>query len=227
MGPLLSQKKDLVKHQKSQEEEIERQKKLLKDIQQEVDLFIGAYLKQETLEKDKKEEYDTICQQMNEYQKELKTLKADEQHWAAHFKTLASHREKLARDASMAHRLCRETADEVSMKQLEEDDLKKKHQEISQKQKEFCKMYEFVKNERNKYMTQIQKSSQHLSEMKEKLKILQNEVEILRMESATKDKKLQDTKKEEQKLNLIHDQLQKEKTHITTRGQQLNENVEQ
>merc|ERR1712061_912110 len=104
---------------------------------------------------------------------------------------------------------------------------KKKHQEISQKQKEFCKMYEFVKNERNKCMTQIQKSSQHLSEMKEKLKILQNEVEILRMESATKDKKLQDTKKEEQKLNLIHDQLQKEKTYITTRGQQLNENVEQ
>merc|ERR1719221_1922064 len=193
----------------------------------EVDLFIGAYLKQESLEKEKKEEYDGICVQMEDMQKELKNLKAEEQHWAAHFKTLASHREKLARDASMAHRLCRETSDEVAMKQLEEDDLKKKHQEISQKQKEFCMMYEVVKNERNKYMTHIQKSSQHLSEMKEKLKILQNEVEILRMESATKDKKLQDTKKEEQKLNLIHDQLQKEKTFITTRGQQLNENVEQ
>merc|ERR1712187_938547 len=148
---------------------------------------------------------------MEEMQRELKSLKQDEQQWAAYFKTLASQREKLARDASTAHRLSRETADEVAMKQLEEDDLKKKHQEISQKQKEFCTMYEVVKNERNKYMQHIQKSSQHLSEIKEKLKILQNEVEILRMESATKDKKLQDTKKEEQKLNLIHDQLQKEK----------------
>merc|ERR1712151_815679 len=112
-------------------------------------------------------------------------------------------------------------------KQLEEDDLKKKHQEISQKQKEFCTMYEVVKNERNKYMTHIQKSSQHLSEMKEKLKILQNEVEILRMESAFKDKKLQSTRQEAQRLDVIHDQLQNEKTRITGKGAALNEQVEQ
>merc|ERR1719221_629419 len=129
---------------------------------------------------------------MDDMQRELKEMKDDEQKREADFKTLAAIREKLARNASVAHRLCRETADEVAMKALEELDLRKKYQEISQKQKEFCKLYEFVKNERNKFMTQIQKSSQHLSEMKEKLKILQNEVEILRMESATKDKKLQD-----------------------------------
>merc|ERR1740129_1389863 len=34
-------------------------------------------------------------------------------------------------EASMAHRQCRETGDEVAMKQLEEDDLKKSHQEVS------------------------------------------------------------------------------------------------
>merc|ERR1711988_1426682 len=173
------------------------------------------------------EEYESICQQMEEMQKDLRNLKSEEQQWNAHFKTLASQREKLARDASTAHRLSRETADEVSMKQLEEDDLKKKHQEISQKQKEFCTMYEVVKNERNKYMTHIQKSSQHLSEMKEKLKILQNEVEILRMESAFKDKQLQRTRQEAQRLDVIHDQLQNEKTRITSKGQSLNEQVEQ
>eukprot|EP00929_Paragymnodinium_shiwhaense_P007171 TRINITY_DN11110_c0_g1_i3.p1 TRINITY_DN11110_c0_g1~~TRINITY_DN11110_c0_g1_i3.p1 ORF type:complete len:926 (-),score=413.14 TRINITY_DN11110_c0_g1_i3:204-2981(-) len=227
LGPLQSQKKDIMRMTKQQSEEITRQKKLLEDIQGEVDLFIGAYLKQESQEKGKKEEYDAICQQMDEMQKELKNLKAEEQQWSAHFKTLASQREKLARDASTAHRLCRETADEVSMKQLEEDDLKKKHQEISQKQKEFCTMYEVVKNERNKYMTHIQKSSQHLSEMKEKLKILQNEVEILKMESAFKDKKLQSTRQEAQRLDVIHDQLQNEKTRITAKGAALNEQVEQ
>merc|ERR1712048_881831 len=88
-------------------------------------------------------------------------------------------------------------------------------------------MYEVVKNERNKYMTQIQKSSQHLSEMKEKLKILQNEVEILRMESAFKDKKLQNTKHEANILKGSHDQLQNEKTRITAKGHALNEQVEQ
>jgi len=76
-------------------------------------------------------------------------------------------------------------------------------------------------------MTHIQKSSQHLSEMKEKLKILQNEVEILRMESAMKDKMLQRTRADAAKLEGNHDQLQNEKTRITAKGQALNEQVEQ
>jgi len=227
LPPLESSKKELEKTAKGQEEDIKRQKKLLEDIQAEVDLFIGAFLKQEGLEKEKKEEYESTVQSMEDMQKQLKSLKAEEQHWAAHFKTLASHREKLARDASQAHRLCRETGDEVAMKELEEQDLKKKHQEISQKQKEFCTMYEVVKNERNKYMTHIQKSSQHLSEMREKLKILNNEVEILRMESAFKDKQLARTRQEAQKLEVVHDHLQNEKTRITARGVSLNEQVEQ
>merc|ERR1719207_78175 len=113
------------------------------------------------------------------------------------------------------------------MKQLEEDDLKKKHQEISQRQKEFCTMYEVVKNERNKYVAMIQSSSQNLSEMKEKLKILQNEVEILRMESAGKDKALQKTRTEAQRQRVIRDQLRTEWTRITAKGAALNEQVEQ
>merc|ERR1712070_1268374 len=226
-GPLQQLKKDLAKQTKQQDDEMGRQKRLLEDIQGEVDLFIGAYLKQDSLEKDKKEEYELICQHMEEMQKELRTLKSEEQQWNAHFKTLAAQREKLARDASTAHRLSKDTADEVAMKQLEEEDLKKKHQEISQKQKEFCTMYEVVKNERNKYLTQIQKSSQHLSEMKEKLKIFQNEVEILRMESAFKDKQLQKVKQDAGRLEVVHDQLQNERTRITAKGASLNEQVEQ
>merc|ERR1719159_2320925 len=164
---------------------------------------------------------------MEEMQKDLKNLKGEEQQWSNHFKMLASQREKLARDSSTAHRLCRETADEVSMKQLEEDDLRKKYQEISQRQKEFCTMYEVVKNERNKYVAMIQSSSQHLSEMKEKLKILQNEVEILRMESAGKDKALQRTRMEAQRQRVQRDQLRTEWTRITSKGSALNEQVEQ
>jgi len=227
LGPLEAQQKDLQKTLKSQEDDQRRQKKLLEDIQNEVDLFIGAFLKQEGLERDKKEEYDAITQQMDTMQKELQTLRGEEQEWANHFKTLASHREKLARDASLAQRLWRETMDEVSMKMLEEEDLKKKYQEISQKQRAFCTMYEVVKTERNKYMTSIQKASQHFSELKEKLKILQNEVEILRMESASKDKQLQQTRQEAQRLEVTQDQLQSDKSRITTEGFALNEQVEQ
>merc|ERR1719247_3554715 len=73
----------------------------------------------------------------------------------------------------------------------------------------------------------IQQSSQHLSEMKEKLKILQNEVEILRMESAGKDKALQKTRTEAQIQRVKRDQLRTEWTRITAKGAALNEQVEQ
>lgn len=45
-------------------------------------------------------------------------------------------------------------------------------------------------------MALIQASSQKLSEMKEKLKVLENEVEILKLESGGKDKTIVETKKE-------------------------------
>ncbi|CAE8713098.1 unnamed protein product, partial [Polarella glacialis] len=51
LPPLAESKDELDKTAKGQDEEIKRQKKLLDDIQAEVDLFIGAYLKQESLEK--------------------------------------------------------------------------------------------------------------------------------------------------------------------------------
>jgi chromosome segregation ATPase len=53
-------------------------------------------------------------------------------------------------------------------------------------------MYDEVKNARNKYVKLIQNSSQELAETKERIKILQNEVEILRNESAEKDRKLKE-----------------------------------
>merc|ERR1740121_2701829 len=93
LGPLQATKRDVLQQGKLQEDEITRQKKLLEDIQAEVDLFIGAYLKQETLEKEKKDQFDDINQQMEDMQKELKQLKEEEHHWLSHFKTLAGHRE--------------------------------------------------------------------------------------------------------------------------------------
>ena len=41
------------------------------------------------------------------------------------------------------------------MKQMYEFDLRKKLQEVGDRQKEFCAAYEVVKNERNKYVALI------------------------------------------------------------------------
>ena len=54
--------------------------------------------------------------------------------------------------------------------------------------KDFAKMYDIIKNERNKIVNLIQTSTQRAAEMREKIKILQNEIEILRTAVNNKDR---------------------------------------
>ena len=54
--------------------------------------------------------------------------------------------------------------------------------------KDFAKMYDIIKNERNKCVNQIQICTQRAAEMREKIKILNNEIEILRTSSVQKEK---------------------------------------
>ena len=54
--------------------------------------------------------------------------------------------------------------------------------------KEFAKLYDIIKNERNKCVNLIQTSTQKAAEMREKIKILQNEIEILRTAVTQKDR---------------------------------------
>jgi len=53
---------------------------------------------------------------------------------------------------------------------------------------DFAKLYDVIKNERNKCVNLIQTSTQRSAEMQEKIKILQNEIEILRTAASAKDR---------------------------------------
>ena len=59
---------------------------------------------------------------------------------------------------------------------------------FSKRLKDFAKMYDIIKNERNKLVNQIQICTQRAAQKKEKIKILSNEIEILRTSSAQKEK---------------------------------------
>ena len=54
--------------------------------------------------------------------------------------------------------------------------------------REFAQLYDVLKNERNKCVSLIQASTQKVTEVNEKLKIFDNEVEILRTSVAQKEK---------------------------------------
>ena len=82
------------------------------------------------------------------------------------------------------------------MREIQIVDLSKKQQETEFRLNTLQALHEDTKNMRNKYVAQIQSSSQDLAEMNERIKILQNEVEILRNESADKDVRLEKLRKE-------------------------------
>jgi len=79
---------------------------------------------------------------------------------------------------------------ELKVAELMVLDLTKKCNAVNNRLKESNALFEVVKNERNKYLGLIQASTQALAEMKEKIKILTSEVEILRLESHAKEKAL-------------------------------------
>ena len=72
--------------------------------------------------------------------------------------------------------LLKESHQHSRVKELNVLDLTKRCNEMSNRLKEFLALYEIVKNERNKYVNLIQGSTQALTEMKEKVRILVNEV---------------------------------------------------
>eukprot|EP00921_Rhytidocystis_pertsovi_P001539 GHVQ01002623.1.p1 GENE.GHVQ01002623.1~~GHVQ01002623.1.p1 ORF type:complete len:933 (+),score=126.79 GHVQ01002623.1:131-2929(+) len=227
ISPQIQSKVEALKDLKRMEEDISKQKSLLQEVHTEVELFIGAFLKEESLEKDKRDEYEGIHRHIEDMQTQLQTLKKQDLVWHKHASFLSSQREKMARERGLAARTARETQEQVNTKQLEDNDLRKKQLELMQQQKEYSTLYETVKNERNKYVAQIQSCEQQLAEMKERHKILSNELDILKMESMGKDRHLTRTHLDTLKLVEERDSLRTQSATIAGKGNNLNAQVEQ
>lgn len=122
----------------------------------------------------------------------------------------ADEREQKARDFMRAEIRFHKAEEDLQTKDLQIADHKKKEKEMEMKLKEFAKLYDVIKNERNKCVNLIQTSTQKAAEMKEKIKMLQNEIEILRHTVNDKDK-------------ILQNQRLKHMTNIVKRDSLLNE----
>jgi len=139
---------------------------------------------------DKQTEIGNLKKKIVDYEKNIADLQAMEVKAQKTVKDLTALRESMARKASAALLEVKETREELKIKELLILDLTKKQQEIEFKLNSFKALYEEVKSARNKYVNLIQNSSQDLAELKERIKIIQNELEILKNESSEKDKTL-------------------------------------
>lgn len=124
-------------------------------------------------------------------EEKLEQWKLEERRLAQTVAAKTAARERQAREASKVQQKEADTRSQIQLRRLTILDLSKKSHETASKLKEFYALYEVVKNERNKYVNLIQAAQQALAEMREKIKILDNEVGILQSESGAKSNALQ------------------------------------
>mmetsp|Transcript_19952 Transcript_19952/g.64959 ORF Transcript_19952/g.64959 Transcript_19952/m.64959 type:complete len:918 (-) Transcript_19952:40-2793(-) len=204
--------------------ELERKKnnKAIEELKKEVDIYMNNYLREEANGKEKSVLFQNSYAEVAELEQEVVALKKEEHTRERAIVELGSQRERMSRLAANKVNKWRETAEYVRVKELIIVDLKKKRKETVFRLRDFQQLYDLVKNQRNKFVNLIQASSQSIAEMKEKLKILGNEIEILRAESANKDKLLAKARMEHSSSQLERDHLRAElnKSALTFREKQ-------
>ncbi|CAN0155595.1 unnamed protein product, partial [Scytosiphon promiscuus] len=159
-------------------------------MRQDVDIGLAKFLSQEMTENSKRSELSTLLEEVDDLEAEVSQWVEEEKRQRKLVALLKGQRDIKQGEASRAQQAEKDTAQQVKMKQLVIADLSKRCNDTNNRLKEFSALYDVVKNERNKYVNLIQASHQALAEMKEKIKILHNEVDILRNESLAKDKAL-------------------------------------
>jgi hypothetical protein len=235
---LTDQQKALLPNLKDQVIDVQHQQKNLehlneqliaqqKELKQENDFLMANFLKKEQHETEKNEELSNWTKKVVLLEEELKNWILEENKQKKIIQLLSTQREIKAKEANSANEAEKNTQQELKMKELVILDLAKTCHETNNHLKEFSALYDVVKNERNKYVNLIQASTQALAEMKEKIKILANEVEVLHNESIAKDKALAKEKMTHQTAQSSRDALRMEtnKCHETYRIKQ--EQVEQ
>jgi len=139
----------------------------------------------------------------------------------------ADEREQKSRDFVRAEQRFFKSQQELKSKQLSLLDHNKKHVEVKLHLEEFAKLYNTIKNERNKCVNQIQSCTQKSVEMREKVRILANEIEILRNSVQTHDKDLQRGRLRMMNSLVARDTLRNEQCKSTEHERQLIEEREQ
>jgi chromosome segregation ATPase len=167
----------------------ERQhRKSLAELKQDVDVAISSFLKTEKLDEDRAAELEEIERRYADVEESIKRAAHEERTLQQQLSSLISQRQRMSRAARKAELSVKDANAEVRVQDVVCTDLGKSLAALQARLNDCSQMYEVVKTQRNKYAHLTQASAQALAEMKEKIKILSNEVEILRTESLAKDR---------------------------------------
>ncbi|XP_072528641.1 coiled-coil domain-containing protein 146 [Salminus brasiliensis] len=149
------------------------------------------------------EQEQALIRECNRHQEELD-----------HLKTLtlikADERNQKSQELLKAQVRYRRIKEDIRGKQLQIQEHKKQHQLIQSSLDAFAKMYNVVKGERDKCVNLNQIATQRTAEMREKFKILENEIEVLRTTAIDRDRLLQKSRLKHDHSLAVRDSLRKD-----------------
>ena len=191
------------------ESQIKKQHNSIGHIKKEIEASMDYYMQEESKGKEKTMLFQQSYAEVVESEKELVLLKKEELQRERNIMELKNLKERVQHHVVSKMNKFKEAVEVAQLKDMIRADLKKKKKDTFRRLHEFQQLYELVKSQRNKFVNLIQASSQSIAEMKEKLKILSNELEILRTETMNKEKLLA-------KARLDRSTAQADREHVRT-----------
>lgn len=228
-----------------------------KELQREVDVTKRTLAQQNALTAHERARVEQMIQEEERLLMEQSELRVDVIDLTRLAQIKADEREQKARDYMRAELRYQRALEDLKTKNLSIQDSAKKYAEMQHRLSDFAKLYDVIKNERNKCVNLIQTSTQvnsdqmlHFSrcfgatrkpaltfffsflmqkgaEMREKIKILQNEIEILRSKVNAKDRLLQKARLKRNNAVVIRDSLRNEMSKRSKTEEENREKREQ
>ncbi|XP_038964017.1 coiled-coil domain-containing protein 146 isoform X4 [Rattus norvegicus] len=173
---------------------------------------------------DKQNYHDELSRKQREKERDFRNLKKTELLLKVSLDAL-SQAQALNQRLLLERRYC-DIIKEIKSKKLEIRLYRKRKREIHRRLKEFAGLYDAIRNERNKFVNLLHKAYQKVNEIKERLKMSLNELEILRSSAVSQERKLQNAMLKHSNNVTIRESMQNDVCKITAKLQEMKEKKE-
>jgi len=201
--------------QKSQEASI-------KEVKADLDIHMAQFLVTEAVGKERVIEFQETFSEVAALEQELVALRKEEADRKFLIRDLGHARDRASMGTAAKISKVKEAKMATRVKDIELEELKKSWKDVNRRIRDFEKLYDLIKNQRNKFVNLIQAAQQNTTEMRDKLKILNNELDILHAEVHSKDKLLSQSRGQHTSAVTDRDSLRTElgKMAVTFRDKQ-------
>ncbi|XP_007647168.1 coiled-coil domain-containing protein 146 isoform X2 [Cricetulus griseus] len=197
-----------------------------RDLQKEVELAKRNLAQQKTVSEAEAKLVEQQIAEENKLIKEQENLRDLVFNLGRMTQIKIDEREQKSKDFRKAQQKHSNVMKEIKAKDLEIRLYKKKKREIHRRLKEFAKLYDTIRNERNKFINLLHKAHQKVNEIRERHKMSLNELEILRNSAISQERKLQNSMLKHSNNVTIKESMQNDVCKITSKLQEMKEKKE-